>query len=99
MWQIFTAISCRFWIYETFENQKDREIFEGHHDICLPGTHLQKRTTNKHHTSYTRGRYGSSNMANIFTAIPHRLEFYEIFDNEVYLSPNIHLDIQILADI
>ena len=50
-------------------------------------------------TSYKRGRCGSSNMANMFTAIYHRLEFYEIFENEVYLSPKIHLDIQILADI
>ena len=51
------------------------------------------------HTGYKRGRCGSSNMANMFTAIYHRLEFYEIFENEVYLSPKIHLDIQILADI
>ena len=51
------------------------------------------------HTGYKRGRCGSSNMANMFTEISHRLEFYEIFENEVYLSPKIHLDIQILADI
>ena len=51
------------------------------------------------HTSYKRGRCGSSNMANMFPEISHRLEFYEIFENEVYLSPKIHLDIQILADI
>ena len=33
------------------------------------------------HTRYRRGRCGSSNMANMFTAIYHRLEFYEIFEN------------------
>ena len=44
------------------------------------------------HTSYKRGRCGSSNMANMFPEISHRLEFYEIFENEVYLSPKIHLE-------
>jgi len=35
----------------------------------------------------------------MFTAISHRLGFYEIFENEVYLSSKIHLYIPILADI
>ena len=34
-------------------------------------------------------------MANMFTEISHRLESYEIFENEVYLSPKIHLDLDI----